>query len=258
MMMRARKPRILKGTRDPKTTKRSREVTLMPKSKGRAISRTESLLVQGGRIGVLVLVILSFCFGGLVWFAGDEIRTIEDTYFGYDRSEKIAKIPCLGCMALNPVAESDFTKMTRDNRTHSQFVLDILMSGPVFLHFRTDACPSCDRSEPFLEELEQEYKDRVTFVHINLDHVDEVHVVNNTQTYVSMTYSEAYNIYKTYNLFENEGVPMFVVITLVEGKVDGHRAMVPEFKPYLGEILPGTLDDYREDIDYALGEHKHH
>ncbi len=224
----------------------------MPKNKGRAINRTENMIVQGGRVGLMVFVVLAFCFGGLVWFAGDELETIEDKYFGYDRTEHIANIPCLGCMALNPLVSGNFTFDTRDGRPHPEFILDILKERPVFLHFRTDACPSCDRSEPFLEEFEEKYKDRMTFIHINLDHTDEIHIVGDTESNMSISTEEGLEVYRTYNKFDQEGVPMFAVMTQMEVHVEGGVDLKPLFKPYLGEILKDELYIYEQDIEYAL------
>ena len=40
---------------------------------------------------------------------------------------------------------------------------------PVFLFFYTDWCPFCDEQRPIIDELEQEYGEKVTFVRVNCD-----------------------------------------------------------------------------------------
>lgn len=40
---------------------------------------------------------------------------------------------------------------------------------PVFVDFTADWCPYCKQMEPVIEELRQEYADKVTFVTVNID-----------------------------------------------------------------------------------------
>ena len=69
----------------------------------------------------------------------------------YNRADEIASTACLGCMALDPLVESEFT--IEPLGEHPQFVVDALKDSAVFLHYRTDACSACDEMEPTLHEL---------------------------------------------------------------------------------------------------------
>ncbi|MCK4266450.1 MAG: 4Fe-4S binding protein, partial [Thermoplasmata archaeon] len=119
---------------------------------------------------------------------------------GYERSEEINTIPCLGCLALNPTASMDFEFLT--DVAQSAFVSTTLSSRPVFLHYRTDACSACDDMEPVVERLEETYDDDVVFIHINLDHS-------------TGTEKASYDLYDVKGTPQRRGgVPMFTVITL--------------------------------------------
>lgn len=89
---------------------------------------------------------------------------------GYERADEINSLPCLGCLALDPYMVSEWRTSTE---AQPSFVAEALDSRPVFLHYRTDVCPGCDEMEPHIAILEEQYGDRVQFIHINLDHADE-------------------------------------------------------------------------------------
>jgi thioredoxin 1 len=60
-------------------------------------------------------------------------------------------------MAVIEVSNSDFEEKVLKNKT------------PVLVDFYADWCGPCKMTEPVLEELSQEYKDKVDVVKINVD-----------------------------------------------------------------------------------------
>ncbi|MCK4756829.1 MAG: 4Fe-4S binding protein [Thermoplasmata archaeon] len=144
-------------------------------------------------------------------------------YSGYERVDAINAIPCLGCLALDPVSPDDWFFYDEDTNTHQQFVLDDLESGPVFLHYRTIVCAACDEMEPYIEELEEDYGNRIKFIHINLDLAPEDEVAS---------YYD-YDILGTPD--DTSGVPLFAIVTLNE-TADGN---VPIFKSVYGSSSDG-------------------
>lgn|GEM_PF-461228 len=116
---------------------------------------------------------------------------------GYSRADDINSIPCLGCLALDPFVVGEWR--TTDS-VQPEFILEPLISRPVFLHYRTDVCPGCDEMEPHIAILESQYGDRVEFIHINLDHATPEE-------------DASYDIYDTVGTpNERFGVPMFATV----------------------------------------------
>ncbi len=74
----------------------------------------------------------------------------------------------------------------------------MLKEKPVFLHYRTDRCPGCDKMEPIVAQVESVYGEDLFFVHINLDHANE----------------SAVSSFNAYDSSHFKGVPMFTVLTL--------------------------------------------
>lgn len=120
---------------------------------------------------------------------------------GYERTDTINAIPCLGCLALDPVSPENWYIADAE---HPEFVLQNLSNGPVFLHYRTDVCAACDEMEPFIEELEDENGTEVHFIHINLDHA-------------SAAEAASYDVYDVLGTPDDRsGVPMFTVVSFNE------------------------------------------
>ncbi len=151
-------------------------------------------------------------------------------YGGYKRSDDISSVPCIGCLGLNPVVQTEFRFRTKGE--HPDFVTEALDKNVVFLHYRTDTCPACDEMEPVIDEIEEETPN-VEFFHINLDHAK----------------GEKRSSFFTYDI-EAEGnditgVPMFVIMT--KNKDDG------VMKPYY-KVLYGihSKEDIVSDVSQAL------
>jgi len=138
---------------------------------------------------------------------------ISNTDVYEDVKSNIVSIPCLSCMKLNPRSVVEFRFETSNGENHPAFVMENLCSGPVFLHYRTDACAACDAMDPVIAEIfEVENIDKpflmvvkefngvnVTLIHMNLDYVED----------------NFRNSFDVYNILGNDGgVPMFTLVTL--------------------------------------------
>ncbi len=143
---------------------------------------------------------------------------------GYERVDAINAIPCLGCLALDPVSPDEWffsdSDTVNDDGTgnHQDFVTETLDHSPVFLHYRTIVCAACDEMDPHIDELEEEYGEQIKFIHINLDLAPEDEV----------------NSYYDYDVLgeidDTSGVPLFAIVTLNQ-TADG---VLPVFKSVYG------------------------
>lgn len=116
---------------------------------------------------------------------------------GYERTDEINSIPCLGCLALDPNVVNEWYVAEGPQPT---LVTDILPTQPVFLHYRTDVCSGCDEMEPHIAILEEAYGDEIEFIHINLDHA-------------TVEEDASYDVYDFAGTSESRfGVPMFTTI----------------------------------------------
>ena len=151
---------------------------------------------------ISAFVLISGALGGMLVYTDvyDEVQS------------RIVEVLCLSCIKLDPKTHLDFTFETANGQPHSDFVLDNLTKGPVFLAFREDVCAACDIMEPIIQEIfsvEYEKEDAVyktvpfdnadvTFIHINIDHVSK----------------EKRDSLFIYDKDHIKGVPMFTIITL--------------------------------------------
>lgn len=153
---------------------------------------------------------------------------------GYERSEGLARMPCLGCLALNPKGgEAMFMSIAQAD--NPDFVLAKLASKPVFLHYRTYACKACDDMEPTIASLQTTYGDDVEFVHINLDDYP-----------AGSPEKESYYIYDVEGTPDRPtGVPMFTIMTFDSDAASG--GATPAYATFYGvldeAVLAGSIDE---------------
>jgi ferredoxin-type protein NapH len=152
---------------------------------------------------------------------------------GYERTDEVNAIPCLGCLALDPAGSSDFAPF---EGAQPSFVTSALPYRPIFIHYRTDVCSACDEMEPTIHSLESEFGDRVKFIHINLDHAD----------------AEQFASYDLYDVKgspdSRTGVPMFVCMTRVANE-SGEAALYSVFygitaREKLSDALNYTIENH--------------
>ena len=129
-----------------------------------------------------------------------------------DVKDKIVSVLCLGCIKLEPKTVIKFRFDLAHGDEYPDFVIKNLSKGPIFLHFRIDVCSACEEMDPVIQEIfniEDMRKiflmktknfsgSEVTFMHINLDHVNDV-------------FRDAY---ESFDISKQGGVPMYTVITL--------------------------------------------
>lgn len=153
---------------------------------------------------------------------------------GYQRSEDLARMPCLGCLALNPKGgEGMFMPIAQAD--NPEFVLTKLASKPVFLHYRTYACKACDDMEPTIASLQSSYGNDVEFVHINLDDYA-----------AGSPEKESYFIYDMKGTPEKPtGVPMFTIMTFDSDQAAG--GTTPAYSSFYGvleeSVLAGSINE---------------
>jgi len=155
-------------------------------------------------------IVIQICL--LILFTGALGGLLVNTDI-YDEVESgITSVLCLSCIKLNPKTQLDFTYDTATGDDHSDFVLDALYNGPIFIAYREDVCIACDKMEPILQDIfsvhfekedtiteEVSFDDAtVTFVHINIDHANEQQIKSRF----------------IYDKDDIGGVPMFTVVTL--------------------------------------------
>lgn len=128
-----------------------------------------------------------------------------------DVKEKIVSVLCLSCIKMDPNTMLKFEFETVKGEMFPSFILENLSRGPVFLHFRVDVCTACDEMDPvigkifdvddinrpFLIKIKEFSGVEVTLIHVNLDHIHNFR-----------------DIYKTFDIKKQNGVPMYVIITL--------------------------------------------
>jgi len=68
------------------------------------------------------------------------------------------------------------TLNSSDNYSLSSKIDTMLNDKPVFLFFYTDWCHFCQEQKPIIDELEQEYADKIAFIRVNAD--ENPHAVN--------------------------------------------------------------------------------
>jgi thiol-disulfide isomerase/thioredoxin len=198
---------------------------------------------------------------------------------GYERTSDVNDIPCLGCLALDPSGTSGFAPF---KGTVPRFMALPLNYSPVFLHYRTDVCSACDEMEPTIKTLEDEFGDRIEFIHINLDHAEMVEFASydlfdvkgspKSRTGVPMfvscartigedgaaqlSFSTSYGVMARQKLADsmNETLEMHIPASAVPAPADA-RAIVELFVDTTCTFCPYTEDalvEMKEDGDVAL------
>lgn len=148
---------------------------------------------------------------------------------GYGETEERSNILCLSCLGLDPKTVLDFRFDTANGEEHPDFVLTPLKNKPVFLDYSSDGCAACDAMRPKIEELHEEYEDKITFIpEINLDHTSD----------------EKKASYDLYDIQEKNAVPLFVIIT--NGYADG--MVKPYFAVGYGYLNEDNTDDAKNVI----------
>ena len=149
---------------------------------------------------VALLVLIAVGFGELVYCGVYE--DIHDT---------IVSTLCLSCIKLDPISRLEFVFL-ENLEDHSEFVLENLTTGILFIEYRSDVCTACDIMAPTIKDifsLSFEKEDtlyelvnyngsNVHFYHINLDHATKIQK----------------DSFPIYDKDDRMGVPMFVVITV--------------------------------------------
>ena len=134
------------------------------------------------------------------------------THVYSDVKDRIVSVLCLSCIKMDPKTVLEFRFETVDGKDFPEFILENLSKGPVFLHFRIDVCSACDEMDPIIKEIfdvddikkpflvktKNFSGTGVTLIHINLDHVD----------------GTFRNVYRSFDISKQGGVPMYTVITL--------------------------------------------
>ena len=164
-------------------------------------------------------------------------------YSGYERVDAINAIPCLGCLALDPVSPDEWFYIDADTGMHQDFVIETLDSSPVFLHYRTIVCAACDEMDPYIHELEVDYGEQIKFIHINLDLDSDEEVAS---------YYD-YDVLGTPD--DTSGVPLFAIVTLDQTDAGD----VPLFKSVYGSSSDGGVSkkaDLVVVIDEAISRYR--
>jgi thiol-disulfide isomerase/thioredoxin len=151
----------------------------------------------------------------------------------YSLLNKLNEAPCLGCLGLYPSFEIEFTFNTADGSEHPDWVRESLNEGPILIEFTQNdiSCPPCARMRPKIDELIDEYQEKVKFYIINVIENEVFEAFQNIEKTKSIIDSEETRVYNIYDV-ENVGkgrpaTPTYVIITL-EKDHDG------EVKPFFG------------------------
>jgi len=152
---------------------------------------------------------------------------------GYEYNLNESKAKCLSCLGLNPVIDLEFVIKTANGQDHPKWVIEPLRDKAVFVEYtQSKGCAACDKMDPIVDELHEEYGGRMEFIIID--------------TLVDFTRGSTYDIYDINNI---GGYPTFVILTLDD---DGG-----EVKPFFGQtggvISRGELEDA---INYAIDVHQ--
>lgn len=62
----------------------------------------------------------------------------------------------------------------REIKSEAEFQEAIASAKPVVVKFYTDWCPDCHRIDPFMPEVEENYKEKLEMVAVNRDHFAEL------------------------------------------------------------------------------------
>jgi len=157
--------------------------------------------------------ILALQISFLIVFSGVGTGLILSTDVYDDIHRKIVEELCLSCIKLKPDTKMEYIFETANKNPHPDFVLENLSKGPIFITYRIDFCPGCDKIEEDLIDIlnisfgpyDVFYKtikfnnSNITFIHINTNQVEEG--------------GELYNSRFIYDIVGDEGNPMLVFIT---------------------------------------------
>ena len=132
-------------------------------------------------------------------------------------------------------------EMTQDTQINAR-----QESNPVLLYFYSEKCPSCERQTPIISELEDEYSNSVTFVHINIQDnrkvIDEFDI--ESVPTVILAHGMEPKKQNEYQRFE-EFTGKIMLVSILEKVITG-----TQFEP--GESAVGESEDDGE----GLGQNK--
>jgi ferredoxin len=171
---------------------------------------------------------------------------------GYERTDAINDIPCLGCLALDPQNPEGWFFV--ENRTGEDllpdFIMEQLVEGPVIIDYRTTVCAACDEMDPHVEDLKEDYTDEVFFFKHNKDPT-----LSNFENLDD--YDPASVEYQSYFIFDVKGdgekitgVPLFPIITY---GADENGTVGIMFKVLYGSSADGGVTQ-KSNIASALDE----
>jgi len=148
-----------------------------------------------------------------------------------DVYDSIVQVLCLSCLKLEPRTQADYTFETANGQAHSEYVLENLTSGVVFLHFSEDACQGCDIMYPIIKDLFSIDFDKDDMVYFQIPYKNNT--VNYYYTNIDHAIDERSEGFFIYDKEHIGGLPMFTIITL------GYDSGI--IKPYYTSIY-GTLN----------------
>jgi len=160
---------------------------------------------------------------------------------GYERTDAINAIPCLGCLALDPKSPEGWFAV----EDLPDFIMEPLADGPVIIDYRTTVCAACDEMDPHVHALAEEYEGRVHFIMHpeNFENLDD--------------YAPDSIEYQSYFIFdvkgsgtEITGVPLFPIITY---RADENGTVGIYFKVFYGSSADGGITQ-KANIAQALDE----
>jgi len=148
-----------------------------------------------------------------------------------DVYDSIVQVLCLSCLKLDPRTQADYTFETANGHAHSEYVLENLTTGVVFLHYSEDACQGCDIMYPIIKDLFSIdfEKDEMAYFQIPYEN----NTVNYYYTNIDHAIDERNEGFFIYDKEHIGGLPMFTIITL------GYDSGI--IKPYYTSIY-GTLN----------------
>lgn len=182
----------------------------------------------------------------------------------YPVLEDLMEAPCLGCLGLYPDIELEFTFDTLEGREHPDYVLDALKDkGPVFIEFtqNDENCPPCARMRPYVEDLEDEYKDSIYFVIINInEHEMATYFQDEHEVKSSHADEDSYHVYDLELIAGGRiATPTFIIVTINE---DENGEVKPSFTVGYGEFIDEdakkTRDALADALDYSKTMYHHY